>query len=94
MSAMGTDDNKLPRDEVYDTENRAPARSNMGPWRPVIWIVTALLLFSGAVWLASLLGYAFALFPGLPDFFSGWIWGVAGLIGICLMVVLLTVLRD
>jgi hypothetical protein len=51
-------------------------------------LVAVLLVFSGVLWLGQAFGILAVLVTGELRFFEGWLWGVLGLLGLMLLVVL------
>jgi hypothetical protein len=79
---------QLPREEVYDTPEPTPATQRPG-WdltRTVLVILGVLMLLFGLLWVAELVGLLAAALPGIDlDAMGGAGWGFVGLLGLVLL---------
>jgi hypothetical protein len=86
-------DEKPPADEEkrykYTDETQTKVDRRYSPLRVLSWIIAILLVIFGVVWLGYAIGLLAAVFPVGVDIFGGWIWGMLGLAGIALIVILI-----
>jgi hypothetical protein len=73
----------------YTDETQVSVDRRYTPLRIAGWIIAALLVIFGIVWLGYAIGLLAAVFPVGVDIFEGWIWGMLGVAGIVLIVLLI-----
>ena len=78
----------------YTGETTESINKKYTPIRLLTWIVAILFVVFGVIWLGYALGLLAVLFPGGPGIFEGWIWGIAGLVGIGLVAYLIYMART
>jgi hypothetical protein len=77
-------------DELPDTAGRNERFPylQMLPFRILVWALAILLVLSGILWLGQAFGILGVLLTGELTFFEGWLWGVLGLLGLVLLIIL------
>lgn len=75
----------IDREEVHETTDDAPPREYQSPLRIFVIIFAVLLVFAGVLWTAQAIGILTAFISGGVPFFDHIVWGVAGLIGLILL---------
>lgn len=63
------------------------------PLRLVTWVIAILFILSGIIWLGYAVGLLAAAIPG-TGIFEGWIWGMLGLVGVVIALVLVFSARS
>jgi hypothetical protein len=86
-------DEKPPANEEkrykYTDETQEKVDKRYSPLRAFSWIIAILLVIFGIVWLGFAVGLLAAAIPAGVGIFEGWIWGMLGLAGVVLLVLLL-----
>jgi hypothetical protein len=75
-------------DESLD-ESQVKIDRRMSPFRIFVSLIAVLLILGGIVWIAEMVGLLTAVLPGGPGFFEGWIWGMLGVFGLILLLIIL-----
>jgi hypothetical protein len=75
-------------DESLD-ESQVKIDRRMSPFRIFVGLIAVLLILGGIVWIAELVGLLTAVLPAGPGFFEGWIWGMLGVFGLILLLIIL-----
>jgi hypothetical protein len=80
-------------DESLD-ESQVKIDRRMSPFRIFVSLIAILLLLGGIVWVAQMVGLLTAVLPAGPGFFEGWIWGMLGIFGLILLLIILLNARN
>jgi hypothetical protein len=75
-------------DESLD-ESQVKIDRRMSPFRIFVSLIAVLLILGGIVWIAEMVGLLAAVLPAGPGFFEGWIWGMLGVFGLILLLIIL-----
>jgi hypothetical protein len=75
-------------DESLD-ESQVKIDRKMSPFRIFVSLIAVFLVLGGIVWIAEMVGLLTAVLPAGPGFFEGWIWGMLGVSGLILLLIIL-----
>jgi hypothetical protein len=74
-------------ESLEDTQVKVDRR--MSPFRLFVGFVAILMVLAGIVWAGQMIGLLAAVLPAGPGILEGWLWGMAGVLGMVLLAVIL-----
>jgi hypothetical protein len=77
------------REDESLEETQVKTDRRMSPFRIFAVIIALLMILAGIVWFGQLVGFVAAVLPAGPNFLEGWLWGMVGVVGVIVLVMLL-----